>query len=517
MKFKRLNEELTLSELYDAVEDFVYNRLEGAVDNLAIATSNEVSEYDPEYCSNHISDAGYHYLYEAASAFADDLMAYAPEAMSESFTKSELLNAVQDHYGFNKKDAADWIKKADNKTKEEIVKYFKKNAKKNFYESSSDTYNEVLADLESIEKFLHDNDFYNYDVGDYSSYPMGTSKIDFEIEGDWKHDHWLFKDLIQDWADKNNRNVFKIDSQEVGESDSDYYTAIYSVYIAKDEDAFNMLNSMRPLFAQESLKEELDTQESRYFAHELGNAISDVVYDYKDKGLSEKELRKVIDDKVSSITKRFKLQEEFYVDSEDKLSKIVDKVKSYVDEGHINKDELIDKFLDWFYLDKTFLPFIINNGFISEYDIDDIVVSESFEKSINEDVDDVVMIEVPDVIADIKETDITPKGPAIGVDTGIADMLLDLINGENDTIKDYNIFKANLDSHPEFISAIEDITNEENNHIGMLQTLLKQISPNVETIKQGEAEAEKDLCDNCEVDDFDADDSFDNGFGGIYV
>lgn len=441
MKF-RLNEGLTPSELYDAVEDFVYNRLYSAIDNLAVVVSDNIPEYDVDYSADNAESKADRYLSSASSALADELLRYASdETMSESFTKSELLNAVKDHYGFNKKEAADWIKKADNKTKEEIVKYFKDNAKKNFYESSNGANNEVLADIESIGKFLHDNDFYNYDVSDYSSYPMGTSKIDFEIEGDWKHDHWLFKDLIQDWADKNGRNIFKIDSKEIGESDSDYYTAIHSVYIAKDEDAFNTLNSMKSLF-----NEELDSQESHYFTRELGNAISDVVYDYKDKGLSERELRKAIDDKVSSIVKRFKLSE-----------------------------------------------------------------------SLKEDIDDVVMIEVPDVIADIKETDITPKGPAIGVDTGIADMLLDLINAENDTIKDYNIFKANLDSHPEFLSAIEDITNEENNHVGMLQTLLKQISPNVETIKQGEAEAEKDLCNNCEVDDFDADDSFDNGFGGIYV
>lgn len=507
MRF-RLNEGLTPSELYDAVENFIYNRLDSAIDNLAVVVSDNIPEYDVDYSADNAESKADRYLSSASTALADELLRYAPETMGESFTKSELLNAVKDHYGFNKKEAADWIKKADNKTKEEIVKYFKDNAKKNFYESSNGANNEVLADIESIEKFLHNNGFYNYDVGDYSSYPMGTSKIDFEIEGDWKHDHWLFKDLIQDWADKNGKNIFKIDSKEIGESDSDYYTAIHSVYIAKDEDAFNTLNSMKSLF-----NEELDSQESRYFTRELENAISDVVYDYKDRGLSERELRKAIDDKVSSITKRFKLQEEYYVDSEDKLSKIVDKVKSYVDEGHINKDELIDKFLDWFYLDKTFLPFIVNNGILSEDDIDNVAFSESLK----EDIDDIVMIEVPDVIADIKETDITPKGPAIGVDTGIADMLLDLINAENDTIKDYNIFKANLDSHPEFLSAIEDITNEENNHVGMLQTLLKQISPNVETIKQGEAEAEKDLCDNCEVDDFDADDSFDNGFGGIYV
>ena len=406
-------------------------------------------------------------------------------------------------------------------------------------------------------------------------------------------------------------------------------------------------------YKEQPISEDLDSQESRYFARELGNAISDVVYDYKDKGLSETELKKVIDDKVSSIVKRFKLSEciskesknlgESYSDyldpqsevgmfirefaksiingkaltdkqqkvydliselvidnidesleesnlreawsgvysvnfllnnldrdidkeeakkfsdylyyhhadegykhmydilddfnslerwydqfkksiseslTEGKLDnsyKIVEKIKSYVDEGHIDKDELIYKLLQWFYSSPTFLSFIINNNILSEDEVDEIMLSESLTEDV---VDDVVMIEVPDVIADIKETDITPKGPEVGVDTGIADMLLDLINGENDTIRDYNIFKANLESHPEFISAIEDITNEENNHVGMLQTLLKQISPNVETIKQGEAEAEKDLIDDSqsfEVSDFEVDDSFDNGFGGIYV
>lgn len=269
-------------------------------------------------------------------------------------------------------------------------------------------------------------------------------------------------------------------------------------------------------YKEQPISEDLDSQESRYFTRELGNAISDVVYDYKDKGLSETELRKVIDDKVSSIVKRFKLSESLTEGKLDNSYKIVEKIKSYMDEGHIDKDELIDKLLQWFYSSPTFLSFIINNSILSEDEVDEIMLSESLK----EDVDDVVMIEVPDVIADIKETDITPKGPEVGVDTGIADMLLDLINGENDTIKDYNIFKANLESHPEFISAIEDITNEENNHVGMLQTLLKQISPNVETIKQGEAEAEKDLIDDSqsfEVSDFEVDDSFDNGFGGIYV
>lgn len=123
-------------------------------------------------------------------------------------------------------------------------------------------YDSVIADLESIEKFLRDEGFTNYDVYGYDSYPMETSKIDFEISGDWKHDHLVFKELIQEWAQKNGRNIFKIDTEEQP-SDSDYYTAVHSVYITKDDDALNKLNSMRALFADdeedyydESLKED---------------------------------------------------------------------------------------------------------------------------------------------------------------------------------------------------------------------------------------------------------------------
>lgn len=120
------------------------------------------------------------------------------------------------------------------------------------------------------------------------------------------------------------------------------------------------------------------------------------------------------------------------------------------------------------------------------------------EYDLEEDFDDVVGIEIPVLNIDTEEidsSDTIPEGPEVGEDTGISDLLLTLINSENDTIRDYNTFKANLTSHPEFISVIEDITNEEMNHVGMLQTLLKQISPNVDTIKEGEIEAEEMLKD----------------------
>lgn len=121
---------------------------------------------------------------------------------------------------------------------------------------------------ESLSKFLNNEKFYNFDLVDYSGgYPMGISKISIEVEGDWKHDHWLFKDLVNDWVAENGINLFKIDYQEIGESDSDYYTAQYDIFIAPNEDTVSTLNNMSKLF-RESLFDEKKSSNSRKFLKE---------------------------------------------------------------------------------------------------------------------------------------------------------------------------------------------------------------------------------------------------------
>lgn len=152
-------------------------------------------------------------------------------------------------------------------------------------------------------------------------------------------------------------------------------------------------------------------------------------------------------------------------------------------------------------------------------------ITESFKRTrkLKEDFDDVVVTQIPDVDIEVKAGDIELRGPIPGVDTGIADLLLSLINGENETIQSYNTFIASLEGHEDFIKVITDIQQEEMNHVGMLQTLLKEVSPNAEVIHQGEVEAEgyldKEDKNSLEIDQMigEIDDSFDNGFGGIYV
>lgn len=112
-----------------------------------------------------------------------------------------------------------------------------------------DSLDQCRSDANSICKMLDRSNIW-YELVDYDMYPMNTSKISFEVSGDWKHDHWVFKDILNDWAEENNRDIFKIDEEEIGESDSDDYVARYDVFITADKDSYNKLNSMRGLFAE---------------------------------------------------------------------------------------------------------------------------------------------------------------------------------------------------------------------------------------------------------------------------
>lgn len=99
-------------------------------------------------------------------------------------------------------------------------------------------------------------------------------------------------------------------------------------------------------------------------------------------------------------------------------------------------------------------------------------------------------------VAEVTEESIPPMPE--GTDSTISNMLIELINGEWNTIADYNNFvnACKQSGNTDLISIIEDIANEEANHVGMLQTALKTLSPNTETIEDGQEEAQKDLQDN---------------------
>ena len=97
-----------------------------------------------------------------------------------------------------------------------------------------------------------------------------------------------------------------------------------------------------------------------------------------------------------------------------------------------------------------------------------------------------------------------PASPETPDDMGIANLLNLLIqdewqaiNGYNDTILTLRAMAddsaENKETYEKLVKILEDISAEENNHVGMLQSALGVVSPNVSEIKGGEKEAAETL------------------------
>ncbi len=107
--------------------------------------------------------------------------------------------------------------------------------------------------------------------------------------------------------------------------------------------------------------------------------------------------------------------------------------------------------------------------------------------------------------------DLAQETPQTAADTGLANMLIHAINGEWETISEYNdilmVIKNN--GNDDMIPVVEDILSEENKHVGQLQKILKTISGNVEDITEGEQEASEQMSDMTVDDDFGPNSGFD--------
>lgn len=90
------------------------------------------------------------------------------------------------------------------------------------------------------------------------------------------------------------------------------------------------------------------------------------------------------------------------------------------------------------------------------------------------------------------------SGPPIGPEAGLSTLLIDAINGEWETINEYNTLAINAreEGYHEIAAIIDEINTEENKHVGQLQKALEMISPNTSAIKQGEAEATYQIDDD---------------------
>lgn len=83
------------------------------------------------------------------------------------------------------------------------------------------------------------------------------------------------------------------------------------------------------------------------------------------------------------------------------------------------------------------------------------------------------------------------SGPSIGPEAGLSALLIEAINGEWETINQYNSLAMNAreEGYHEIAAIIDELNTEENKHVGQLQQALKMLSPNANAIEQGEEEA----------------------------
>ena len=123
---------------------------------------------------------------------------------------------------------------------------------------------------------------------------------------------------------------------------------------------------------------------------------------------------------------------------------------------------------------------------------------------INTDIDDDYFgMEYPESMFEQETAPQATEGPELGPNVGIADVIMSSINDEFNTIRNYNSLIATMqnedtEDYSAFIKVIQDINVEENKHVGQLQEILKQISPNATQIEAGKDEAQEQMAEPVE-------------------
>lgn len=98
-------------------------------------------------------------------------------------------------------------------------------------------------------------------------------------------------------------------------------------------------------------------------------------------------------------------------------------------------------------------------------------------------------------LGEVTTTETTPETPAVGPELGIAGVINSLIIDEFEAIDGYNsaIATAEEEGMTDIVNVLKDIANEENLHVGQLQTCLTKVSPNAQSIDDGQVEAQQQL------------------------
>lgn len=113
----------------------------------------------------------------------------------------------------------------------------------------------------------------------------------------------------------------------------------------------------------------------------------------------------------------------------------------------------------------------------------------STNESLKEEYEDIQINLAQEEIA--KHEEIIPAAPEEGADSGLADVINKLIIDEWEAISGYNsaVIMAQTEGKEDIADILTSIGNEEHVHVGELEKALSLVSPQAQSIKDGEQEA----------------------------
>lgn len=164
------------------------------------------------------------------------------ESLKESYSKSDLYSALEYMYGFNKKEANDWIKKASDKMKQSVVDGWKGNAKKS-----------ALTDSLKEDKFV--------------SRDKMSKKAQKELN-DKKRGTWGSTNPVTKVQPNKKAYDRKRDKKELDEAKH----FLYKENANKFREAYEYVQKIADEMLWDSKKKEIDYEDALYYYNKLKEA-----------------------------------------------------------------------------------------------------------------------------------------------------------------------------------------------------------------------------------------------------
>lgn len=355
----------------------------------------------------------------------------------------------------------------------------------------------TLAEATSSKLSFHDFLKFLDSIG--SSY-SGFTRVHKDEDG--KRYYGYRYTLTTKLTDEQKRELTKYSNVEIGDATYRYAPEIsYSTVVLIDR-IINLKNRpSKPMGSITEKKEKSSVPDKKYWENiketvkghikEINYLMKDLDSD-KDKKLIDKynSILKNYNDALNTLDSRI----EPFKESADSLLNS-NKNESFEDEhlGEVSEKEFTVTAVDK--NGSTYLGRVkakdnkeAEDKFLAYKDNKDLQIAGSHETTPDEIRKGVRLIE---------DMEMVPETPTVGPELGIAGVINSLIIDEFEAIDGYNsaIATAEQEGMTDIINVLKDIANEENLHVGQLQTCLAKVSPNATSIDAGQTEAQQQLND----------------------